>query len=304
MPTAPCTCLKCLDSHHHRQRACRYGSTALNRCVRVQASKMCLAAGVHEAVPFGGKQTWSAQRRDSDTSAITAQGSAQWDATQPKSYAPKIERFSTPVDLLPAGMLSPDCAFAAFAPDGIPAAPKQQQQQQQRQALGNLPVPDSIGDSPRLACHLQRSSQQLDSDAAVTAGTCMRRDSHASDLSHISNFEHSAHGDNASSAVQCCAHAAQPAKSTSSGSSQDAASSFTWLAHPEVQATIIEMLDEEVATAINPEYMDSHSEAVMPDGLWVTPAMRLMTVNWMSEAVEDLDLDQVCAGLTVACRLA
>jgi hypothetical protein len=61
------------------------------------------------------------------------------------------------------------------------------------------------------------------------------------------------------------------------------------------------MLDEELATAVDPNYMDSHSEALMGDNLWVTPAMRLMTVNWMSEAVDDLDLSQVrntfCKGL-------
>jgi hypothetical protein len=65
------------------------------------------------------------------------------------------------------------------------------------------------------------------------------------------------------------------------------------LCNPEVHATIEEMLDEELATAINSDYMDFHSEAIMSDNLWITPAMRLMTVNWMSEAVHDLNLDQV-----------
>jgi hypothetical protein len=66
-----------------------------------------------------------------------------------------------------------------------------------------------------------------------------------------------------------------------------------WLAHRETQAAILEMLDEEVVAAINPSYMEFHSDAVMPDGLCITPAMRLMTINWMSEAIYALDLDQV-----------
>lgn len=193
-------------------------------------------------------------------------------------------------------MLSPEGALAAFAPDAAAA-----HKCAERQVLGALPVsaPGSVNDSPKQSCHSQRSSQlQVDSDATASggagAGASLRRDSHASDMSNLSHFEHSGYAGSAGSSIApCCAHSAHPAKSTSSGSSQDAVSSFEWLAHPEVQATLIEMLDEEVATAINPDYMDSHSEAVMPDGLWVTPAMRLMTVNWMSEAVEDLDLDQV-----------
>lgn len=67
----------------------------------------------------------------------------------------------------------------------------------------------------------------------------------------------------------------------------------SWLAHRETQAAILEMLDEEVVAAINPSYMEFHSDAVMPDGLCITPAMRLMTINWMSEAIYALDLDQV-----------
>jgi hypothetical protein len=66
-----------------------------------------------------------------------------------------------------------------------------------------------------------------------------------------------------------------------------------WLANPETQSAILEMLDEEVSAAINPNYMEFHSDAVMPDGLCITPAMRLMTINWMSEAIYALDLDQV-----------
>lgn len=74
---------------------------------------------------------------------------------------------------------------------------------------------------------------------------------------------------------------------------EDGADAVQWLAHPETQSAILEMLEEEAATAIDPNYMDFHSDSVMPEGLSITPAMRLMTINWMSEAVYELDLDQV-----------
>lgn len=74
----------------------------------------------------------------------------------------------------------------------------------------------------------------------------------------------------------------------------------SWLAHRETQSAILEMLDEETVAAINPNYMEYHSDAVMPDGLCITPAMRLMTINWMSEAIYALDLDQVCLPPTVS----
>lgn len=74
---------------------------------------------------------------------------------------------------------------------------------------------------------------------------------------------------------------------------EDGNDSVHWLAHPETQSAVLEMLEEEAATAIDPNYMDFHSDSVMPEGLSITPAMRLMTINWMSEAVYELDLDQV-----------
>ena len=73
----------------------------------------------------------------------------------------------------------------------------------------------------------------------------------------------------------------------------DGSDTAQWLAHPETQSAVLEMLEEEAATAIDPNYMDFHSDSVMPEGLSITPAMRLMTINWMSEAVYELDLDQV-----------
>lgn len=74
---------------------------------------------------------------------------------------------------------------------------------------------------------------------------------------------------------------------------EDGSETVQWLAHPETQIAVMEMLEEEAATAIDPNYMDFHSDSVMPEGLSITPAMRLMTINWMSEAVYELDLDQV-----------
>lgn len=74
---------------------------------------------------------------------------------------------------------------------------------------------------------------------------------------------------------------------------EDINEAVQWLAHPETQSAVLEMLEEESATAIDPNYMDFHSDSVMPEGLSITPAMRLMTINWMSEAVYELDLDQV-----------
>lgn len=74
----------------------------------------------------------------------------------------------------------------------------------------------------------------------------------------------------------------------------DGSDTIQWLAHPETQSAVMEMLEEEAATAIDPNYMEFHSDSVMPEGLSITPAMRLMTINWMSEAIYELDLDQVC----------
>lgn len=97
----------------------------------------------------------------------------------------------------------------------------------------------------------------------------------------------------------CCPSGKQSPRAQPSGTTDhDAQISVpderpAWLAHRETQAAILEMLDEEVVAAINPSYMEFHSDAVMPDGLCITPAMRLMTINWMSEAIYALDLDQV-----------
>lgn len=104
--------------------------------------------------------------------------------------------------------------------------------------------------------------------------------------------------DSFQSASASCTIPSKPSSSSShtwtgAAVSNTAAGSPVWVTHPETRAAILEMLDEEIVAAINPSYMDFHSRDCMPDSICITPAMRHMTVSWMSEATYALDLSQV-----------
>lgn len=238
--------------------------------------------------------------RDLDASAASTRAADFWvPATgHPACYAPAEARQSTdgfpaPASLIPAGMLSPDNAGPAFAPEHT-ATGRSAAQVQGRPALCSLPLggsqahglrsPQPSAQSPRTHAH---------ADAAH--GMPLRRVSYQSEQSTCDD-DAMARGPAAAAPRSAPATTSSAQPCSSAQSSQDQVyCGHEWLAHPEVQASICEMLEEEMSSAVDPNYMRAHSEQVMGEGLWVTPAMRLMTVNWMSEAVDDLDLDQVRA---------
>jgi hypothetical protein len=210
------------------------------------------------------------------------------------SQAEPSDAFPAACTLLPAGMLSPEntcpsgaaCANVSY-PLGTVSTPCAQQ------ALQSLPLRARALESPKHSCVSQLSTQITHDVATACRSASPGRDDslecpsslHSSGSARTGNDGHvgdSLHSTRNTGSV-----------STMSRNTHDDGHS-TWLAQPEVCSAIQDMLEEELTTAIDPDYMEYHSEAVMSEGLWVTPAMRLMTVNWMSEAVDDLDLDQVC----------
>ena len=194
-------------------------------------------------------------------------------------------------------MLSPDDAHpasAAFAPDdsGLPISVARPHA---RQALCSLPLTASHAQpvaAPQQSAHSPCVEQCENAPAPAGHGMPQRRMSYQSEQSTCDEDTLPYARAAAPSSMDHTSSPAQPSSSAQS-SQDDHYCGSEWLAHPEVQASIFEMHEEEIASAIDPDYMRLHSEQVMGEGLWVTPAMRLMTVNWMSEAVDDLDLDQV-----------
>jgi hypothetical protein len=246
--------------------------------------------------------------RDLDGSAASTRGTEPW--LPPHAFAPaahgkavSMSDFPAPASLLPAGMLSPEnmCpGGASFAPASCPGSTSSPPAPA-RKALSSLPVcaAHHLPHSPKLASHSQRSAQEHHAPRTAQHATPF---SHGPALRRIS--QHSEQSCAAEDGAYPCGPSSHvdaasphpPQRAPSCQSSQDSHAmpgAAQWLAHPEVQASILEMLDEELASAVDPNYMEAHSEAVMGEGLWVTPAMRLMTVNWMSEAVDDLELNQV-----------